>query len=190
MYLYLLTGMLRAKVSTPGIVVIMFAGIATFLWEAMASDAMVFERGSSSLPTPVPTSTVPMDSEVRCALPCSWNMFCDFYDFSRGKLVCLQYQASGWRADVVTVDADSYLSFKGKTCRCGSKTGKMCAYISWNINSRSTVDDFRYQLFIGNMGQLNCFRNKILKKTSGCRITQELCTRFVVFIFVRCRSID
>ena len=101
------------------IMMIIFGGLPFLLFNAVAAGSTCFVRHFSSMPIPFPPSTVHMDSEVRCALACSMNKVCDFYQFNYNDLMCSQYQAPEWPRDTVYPDVNSVLSFKGTICRWG-----------------------------------------------------------------------
>ena len=101
------------KAVTRGTVITIFSGLVFLLSMALVSSTRVFVRHSSSMPIPVPISTIHMDSEVRCALDCSWNAWCEFYHFNTNEQMCSQYQAPEWPRGAVYPDVSSHLSFKG-----------------------------------------------------------------------------
>ena len=97
-----------------------FTSFIALLSLALAANSTMFQRGSSHMPIPNPISRYSVASEVQCALSCSTNVLCEFYQFNTTKHMCSQYQAPGWPADAVTADADAYASFKGRTSVCTS----------------------------------------------------------------------
>ena len=111
-----------------GMMMIILVGLLFLLSRASATDSAVFERYSSSMPIPVPISTVQMDSEVGCAISCSRNVLCEFYHFDTIDWMCSQYQAPEWSRNVVYPDASSDLSFKGRVWRCGKNVGNLLWY--------------------------------------------------------------
>ena len=146
---------------TRGTVITIFSGLVFLLSMALVSSTTVFVRHSSSMPIPVLISTIHMDSEVRCALDCSWNAWCDLYHFNTSELTCSQYQAPEWPRDAVYPDVSSHLSFKGSY---GNGYRQLyVVYLTSSALSRAFIDtcDWNYiklaELCLHTQGN-RCFR--------------------------------
>ena len=79
----------------------------------VTSTSSVYERGSSSLPLPVPMATVLLESEVRCALTCSRNSICELYIYNESNGICDHFQVPTWPQGVVFLEHQGSLSLRG-----------------------------------------------------------------------------
>ena len=65
-------------------------------------------------------ASFPVDSEVRCAIICSWDIVCEFYSYEAKQQSCSQYRAPDWPYDAVTFNVTGTVSFKG------TRKGRRC----------------------------------------------------------------